>query len=134
MTNAVAPVLKAEPKRKKRILAAGNKSIWKRDAALSLMDALFYWLQMRLVCDSSPDDAAARETVLFFAQILSEDHGLASYDVSSQDEVKIYVTYRTLEGSERTVWFDRESAEHMVNNPILSREERERNAKEEGQS
>jgi hypothetical protein len=92
---------------------------------LSLMDTLFYWLQMKLVCESRPDDGAAQETVLFFVQILSEDHALVSYEVTSQDELKIYVTYRTREGTERTVWFDREMAEQMVSHPILSRHEKE---------
>jgi hypothetical protein len=92
---------------------------------LSLMDALFYWLQMRLVSESRPDDEAARETIFFFAQILSEDHQLTSYDVSSQDEAKIYVTYTVNGASPRTVWFDREAAEHLLNNPVLSKSERE---------
>lgn len=91
---------------------------------MSLMDALFYWLQMKLVCDSRPDDAAARETADFFAQILSEDHGLAFHSVVRADEAKIYVLYRDGEGAERTVWFDREAAELMVRHPILSREEK----------
>lgn len=98
------------------------------------MDALFYWLQMKLVCDSRPGDTAARETAAFFAQILSEDHGLVSFDVTSADDAKIYVTYRNSEGAERTVWFDREAAEHMVLNPILSRDEKEKEEKEQGPS
>ena len=99
---------------------------------MSLMDSLFYWLQMKLVCDQRPDDEAARDTALFFAEILSEDHGLVSFEISSKDEAKIYVTYRQESGSERTVWFDREAAEHLLHNPIVSREEKEREEKERG--
>ena len=97
------------------------------------MDSLFYWLQMKLVCEARPADGAARETVLFFAQILSEDHGLTAFDVTAADEVKIYVTYRNAEGIERTVWFDKEAAEQMVHHPIVGKEEKEAE-KERGQS
>jgi len=97
------------------------------------MDSLFYWLQMKLVCDARPSDEAARETALFFVQILSEDHGLTAFDVVSADEAKIYVTYRNAEGTERTVWFDKEAAEQMVQNPIVSSMDKEAE-KERGQS
>jgi hypothetical protein len=87
------------------------------------MDALFYWLQMKLVSESRPEDEAARATILFFAQILSEDHLLTSYDITSQDDVKIYVTYAVADGTERTVWFDREAAEHLLHHPVLMKAE-----------
>lgn len=80
---------------------------------MSLMDALFYWLQMKWVTLARPDDEAARETLVFFAQILSEDHELASFDVSSQDDMKVYVTYIKTDGSSRTVWFDKEAVEQL---------------------
>lgn len=93
------------------------------NATLNLMDALFYWLQMKLVSEARPHDDAARETLGFFAQILAEDHGLTTYDISSADEAKIYVTYQQADGTSRTVWFDREAAELMIHQPILSKEE-----------
>ena len=80
---------------------------------MSLMDALFYWLQMKWILDARPDDEAARDTLGFFAQILSEDHRLASYRVSSADAGKVHVTYETTEGVSRTVWFDREAVEQL---------------------
>jgi hypothetical protein len=80
---------------------------------MSLMDALFYWLQMKWVSSAHPEDEAAGETLLFFSQILSEDHELVSFDVSSQDAGKIYVTYSKADGSTRTVWFDREAVEQL---------------------
>lgn len=81
---------------------------------MSLMDALFYWLQMKWVSSAHPDDEAARETLLFFSQILSEDHELTSFDVSSEDSGKVYVTYSKADGSARTVWFDREAVEQLL--------------------
>nr|WP_233566777.1 hypothetical protein [Cohnella endophytica] len=77
------------------------------------MDALFYWLQMKWILSARPDDEAAKETLLFFAQILSDDHELASYDVSSTDAGKVHVTYTKTDGSSRTVWFDREAVEQL---------------------
>ncbi len=77
------------------------------------MDALFYWLQMKWVSSAHPDDEAARETLFFFAQILSEDHELVSFDVSSEDAGKVYVTYVKANESERTVWFDRDAVEQL---------------------
>lgn len=77
------------------------------------MDALFYWLQMKWVSSAHPDDEAARETLLFFVQILSEDHELISFDVSSEDAGKVYVTYTKTDGSTRTVWFDRDAVEQL---------------------
>jgi len=80
---------------------------------MSLMDALFYWLQMKQILAARPEDGAARETLDFFARILSEDHELASFDVSSEDAGKVYVTYTKTDGSVRTVWFDREAVEQL---------------------
>ena|GEM_PF-410383 len=99
---------------------------------MRLMDSLFYWLQMKLVCDHRPGDDAARETAALFAQVLTESHGLAKFEISRTEEAKIYVTYQHQDGTERTVWFDREAAEHLLHHPILSREEKEQLEKERG--
>ncbi|MBO9598481.1 MAG: hypothetical protein J7559_11780 [Cohnella sp.] len=80
---------------------------------MSLMDALFYWLQMKWVISARPDDEAAKNTLLFFAQILSEDHELTSFDVASVESAKVYVTYAAKDGTTRTVWFDREAVEQL---------------------
>ncbi len=80
---------------------------------MSLMDALFYWLQMKWVISARPDDEAAKDTLLFFAQILSEDHELTSFDVARVEPAKVYVTYSAKDGTTRTVWFDREAVEQL---------------------
>lgn len=79
-----------------------------------LTDALFYWLQLRLVADAHPDDEAARESLAWFAQILTEDHRLTAFDIASVEEGKIFVTYTAQNGDTRTVWFDREAAEQLL--------------------
>ena len=80
---------------------------------MSLMDALFYWLQMKWLISARPDDEAAKDTLLFFAQILSEDHELTSFDVASVEPAKVFVTYAAKDGTTRTVWFDREAVEQL---------------------
>ncbi|SFJ05522.1 hypothetical protein [Thermoflavimicrobium dichotomicum] len=41
---------------------------------MQLKDALFNWLQIQIVWDARPSDRSARDTVLFFEEILREDH------------------------------------------------------------
>jgi hypothetical protein len=82
---------------------------------MRLTDALFYWLQLKLLADARPDDAAARDSLSFFAQILSEDHRLASFDVVGEENGRIYVAYTAADTREKTVWFDGEAARQMLN-------------------
>ncbi|MDB5052298.1 MAG: hypothetical protein JWM44_348 [Bacilli bacterium] len=78
-----------------------------------LQDALFNWLQMKIVSDARPDDGAAKETLDFFAQILSEDHKLTRFDVSDKDETMIYIQFET-DGTSKRQMFDRERAEQLL--------------------
>ena len=41
---------------------------------MKLQDALYNWLSIKVVCDERPDDTAARDTEMFFMQILQDDH------------------------------------------------------------
>ncbi|MBB6675584.1 hypothetical protein [Cohnella nanjingensis] len=83
---------------------------------MRLIDALFYWLQLKWMTNSRPDDEAARDSLLFFAQILSEDHELTSFEIDNEDRGKIYVTYASpAEPDGKTVWFDREAVEQLHN-------------------
>ncbi|MCI3919724.1 hypothetical protein MO973_05700 [Paenibacillus sp. TRM 82003] len=80
---------------------------------MRLQDALFNWLQIKLVADGRPDDNAARETVDFFEEILKEDHGLALFAIGNVDDTMYYVTYE-LEGMKKTQMYDREAAEQLL--------------------
>lgn len=82
---------------------------------MRLTDTLFYWLQTKLMLDRRPEDVAAGESLRYFAQILSEDHGLQAIRVASCDQSKIFVSYTDREQAEHTVWFDREAAEQLGN-------------------
>lgn len=80
---------------------------------MRLDDALFYWLQMKLVADARPDDAAAQDTWSFFAQILAEDHHITSVQVERQDDSMIYVRYEREQRSKLQM-FPREAAEQLL--------------------
>ncbi len=82
---------------------------------MRLMDALFYWLQLKWMTLARPDDQAARDSLSFFAQILSEDHELASFEITGEERGKIYVTYTSPSEPGKTVWFDREAVEQLEN-------------------
>ncbi|MBB6636261.1 hypothetical protein [Cohnella thailandensis] len=81
---------------------------------MRLTDTLFYWLQTKRMTELRPEDEAARDSLRFFAQILSEDHDLAEFAVASKDSAKIYVVYTVRGEAPKTVWFDREAAEQLA--------------------
>lgn len=80
---------------------------------MRLQDALFNWLQIKLVAEGRPDDNAARETVSFFEEVLREDHRLEAFAIGKADDTMYYVTYE-LEGKKKTQMFDREAAEQLL--------------------
>lgn len=80
---------------------------------MKLQDALFNWLQIRIVADARPEDNAARETVDFFADILQEDHHLSHVAISAVDETMYHVQYEA-EGKTKRQLFDRETAEQLL--------------------
>lgn len=76
------------------------------------MDALFNWLQIRIVWDARPRDRSARDTVEFFEQILKEDHQVKELKIEKEDSV-----YRVhyLQGEEwQSQEFDRDFAEQLL--------------------
>jgi len=80
---------------------------------MRLDDALFNWLQIKLVAEGRPGDRAAEDTVAFFEQILSEDHGLESFEIQTVDDTMVHVAYMK-DGKRRTQLYDRESAEQLL--------------------
>ena len=80
---------------------------------MKLEDALFNWLQIKIVADARPDDRAAADTLEFFATILREDHGLTDVRISRLDDSRAYVQY-VQEGKTVTQTFDREEAEKLL--------------------
>ncbi|HTG71642.1 MAG TPA: hypothetical protein VL921_20450 [Candidatus Udaeobacter sp.] len=76
-------------------------------------DALFNWLQIKLVADARQDDQAAIDTLAFFAQILTEDHGLSSFVIIKTDETMIHVKYEK-DGRSKLQLFPRDRGEQLL--------------------
>ncbi|MEK3882532.1 hypothetical protein [Paenibacillus sp. PL2-23] len=86
---------------------------------MRLEDALFNWLQIRIVADARPDDGAARDTLAFFEQILREDHGLVSFDIARTDDTMIHVRYDK-DSRTKLQLFPRESGEQLLQDIIAN--------------
>jgi hypothetical protein len=79
---------------------------------MRLQDALFNWLQIKIVADARTDDGAAVETMAFFETILREDHGLTAFSVTMCDE-SYSISYESASES-NTLIFDRELADRLL--------------------
>jgi len=79
---------------------------------MRLQDALFNWLQMKIVVEGRPDDRAAKDTLDFFEEILKEDHRLESLEVRSDGSM--YLIRYTAEGNQKTQMYPREAAEQLL--------------------
>lgn len=80
---------------------------------MKLEDALFNWLQIQLVADARKDDQAALDTLAFFEQILTEDHGLSEFAISKTDDTMIYVKYEK-DGHTKLQLYPRERCEQLL--------------------
>ncbi|WP_138751939.1 hypothetical protein [Paenibacillus sinopodophylli] len=80
---------------------------------MKLEDALFNWLQIKVVAVGRPDDQAALETLTFFEQILSEDHGLSNYVIMKTDDTMIHVKYEK-DGRSKLQLYPRELGEQLL--------------------
>lgn len=80
---------------------------------MRLEDALFNWLQIKLVADARQEDQAARDTLVFFEEILREDHGLVSFGIERTDETMIYVRYEK-DGRTLLQMYPREAGEQLL--------------------
>lgn len=80
---------------------------------MKLQDALYNWLQMALVVEGRPDDRSAHDTLQFFREILSQDHGIEQVEIAMRDETMIHVRYSSSEGS-KVQLFNRETAEQLL--------------------
>jgi hypothetical protein len=80
---------------------------------LKLQDALFNWLQIKTVSDARPDDHAAKETLSFFEEILSEDHQLTKFEITNTDDTMIHIRFES-DGKSKTLMFQRETVEQLL--------------------
>lgn len=49
---------------------------------MKLEDALFNWLQIKVVSEARPNDRSAKDTLNFFTDIISEDHQVTQMEYS----------------------------------------------------
>lgn len=76
-------------------------------------DALWGWVQSRIVLERRPDDAAAEGTLAFFESVLRERFGVAEMSfVETSDGYE--AVCRLADGSARSERFDRERAERLL--------------------
>lgn len=80
---------------------------------MKLQDALFNWLQIKMVADARPDDRAAADTVDFFATILREDHHMTEFDIVLVDNTMVHINY-VIDGKAKKQMVPRESAEQLL--------------------
>lgn len=80
---------------------------------MKLRDALYNWLQMKIVSEQRPEDGAAAETLQFFETILTEDHHLTHYAITDSTDTSYTVHYE-LDGALASERFDRELAEQLI--------------------
>jgi len=79
---------------------------------MRLEDALFNWLQIKIVADNRTDDGAALETKAFFETILREDHKLTSFSAEAGEE--FYTVSYEKEGAAHSLRFDRQLADRLL--------------------
>jgi hypothetical protein len=80
--------------------------------SMQLKDALFNWLQIRIVWDARQSDRSARDTVRFFEDLLREDHGVT--DPVKREEGSDYVVRYLREGKEEEARFPRDEADRLL--------------------
>jgi hypothetical protein len=79
---------------------------------MQLDQALFHWLQMLIVWETRPDDRSAEETVLFFEEMLKEDHRVTRLEKKiAQNQYKILFQHAE---KEHTQTFSRQAAEQLL--------------------
>jgi hypothetical protein len=80
---------------------------------MKLEDALFNWLQIKIVAEARPDDLSAKNTVDFFEEILYQDHKLDNVKIESAGDDLLQIWY-DLEGVTHKKSFDREMTEQLL--------------------
>ena len=80
---------------------------------MKLEDALFNWLQIKIVSDARPDDRAAEDTMMFFGKILEEDHNITGLTIVERKDTMIHICMEQ-DGEEQVKAFDREWAETLL--------------------
>jgi len=79
---------------------------------MKLDDALFNWLQIRVVADARPNDRSAVDTVNFFFDILKENHQVTQLQYSK--DATMYTVRYTVGEKNNMQMFDSEAVEQLL--------------------
>lgn len=79
---------------------------------MRLDDALFNWLQIRVVADARPHDRSAQDTADFFREILAQDHQVD--EIAYRKEEDMYELEFTADGTPGLRRYDTESVEQLL--------------------
>ena len=79
---------------------------------MQMRDALFYWLQMKVIWEARPTDHSAKETAQFFAEILREDHHITEKEVKLEEDA--YKVRFFVKGEPDELRFDRQQVEQLL--------------------
>jgi hypothetical protein len=79
---------------------------------MSLQDKLYNWLTIKVVVEARPEDTAARDTMNMFEQLLANENGIHSPEVTT-DEDMYYIEVKT-DDKQKTYRFPRELIEVML--------------------
>ncbi|CCQ92402.1 conserved hypothetical protein [[Clostridium] ultunense Esp] len=82
---------------------------------LKLHDALFNWLQIKVVAEARPEDHAASETLQFFSEILREDHQVTHLSVTKEGDEAYEIEY-VREGKREKERFDAYRVDELLVN------------------
>lgn len=81
---------------------------------MNLKDAMYNWLQMKIVVEARPHDEAALETLDFFDEILKDDHKVSEIELEMK-EGYYHIHYNIDHETDRlTLRFDQELAEKLL--------------------
>ncbi len=81
---------------------------------MKLNDAIFNWLQIKVVAEARSTDQAAQDTYQFFTALIQEDHGISGIEVVKENYL-YRVTYWINE-AEKSQVFDREAVDFLLEN------------------
>jgi hypothetical protein len=79
---------------------------------MKLQDALYNWLQIRVVADARPHDQSAQDTAAFFQDILTEDHRVTDLQYGKEEEM--YWLRCKADGTEINQRYDAEAVESLL--------------------
>ncbi len=79
---------------------------------MKLQDALYNWLQIRVVADARPEDQSALATAAFFQEILTEDHRVSALEYGKEGDS--YWLRCVADGTEINQRYDAETVESLL--------------------